>query len=188
MTEIVQATGRQRKFQRPAFVSMAEHVEIADFLAIESQLLDDRRYYDWVQVVTDDFEYQVPTPCTPDTPYKPHYDVRTLLIDESRWSLSTQWFRRFDEDIFEMSWGENPPVRFRHLVTNMRAVKGEQDDTYKVMSNVALIGTRQSDLPKYLTGERTDTIIRVDGELLLQRRWVVLDQSLIDFPQLRIML
>lgn len=179
--------GVRTPFRRPRPVDPAVYAEIASFLALEAELLDDRRYQHWVDVVTDQFVYLVPTPRTPDTPFKPHWDDATMLINESKWSLATQWFRRFDQDIYEMAWGENPPVRFRHLITNVRPIE-LAEDRYEVKSNVALVGTRQSDLPKYLTAERTDEVVRVDGELYLDRRWAVLDQVVIDFPQLRIML
>lgn len=162
--------------------------ELATFLAHEASLLDERQFHAWVELVADDFTYRVPTPITPDSPFKPHYDARSLLIDESKWSMTTQWFRRFDEDIYEIAWGENPPVRFRHFLANVRALITDDPDTYVVHSNVMLVGTRQSDPPKYLTGARTDTVGRRDGQLKLLSRWVVLDQSVLDFPQLRILL
>ena len=181
-------TGRVRApFRRPPAMDPVLQTEISAFLALEAELLDDRHYHHWVEVVTDAFVYLVPTPRTPDTPFKPHWDESTMLINESKWSLSTQWFRRFDKDVYEMAWGENPPVRFRHLVTNIRATELGAD-RYQVKSNVALVATRQSDLPKYLTAERTDELVRIEGELYLNRRWAVLDQVLIDFPQLRILL
>ncbi|MGQ4599816.1 aromatic-ring-hydroxylating dioxygenase subunit beta [Nocardia sp. R6R-6] len=174
--------------ERPRFVSADVRAEIADFLALDSELLDDRRFWDWGTLLTEDFRYQVPTPRTPDTPFKPHWDDRVMFIDESKWSLETQWFRRLDEDIYEMSWGENPPVRFRHVVSNIRAEQTDDPNRYRVRSNVVLIATRQSDPPKYLSGQRTDTIDRVDGRLYLSHRWVVLDQVLLDYPQMRIVL
>lgn len=181
--------GRRRELlDTPHFADPAVQAEITLFLAREAGLLDDRQFHAWVEIVAEDFVYQVPTPVTPDSPFKPHYDDRSLLIDESRWSMSTQWFRRFDEDIYETAWGENPPVRFRHFVTNIRALVTADPHEYIVHSNVMLVGTRQSNAPKYLTGERTDTIVRRGDRLLLLRRWVVLDQTLLDFPQLRIIL
>lgn len=183
----VDIAGVRAPLVRPQYVGAAEHAEISAFLALEAELLDDRRYHHWVELVTDAFVYLVPTPRTPDTPFKPHWDEATMLINESKWSLTTQWFRRFDEDVYEMAWGENPPVRFRHAITNVRAV-GLAERRYEVKSNVTLVATRQSDLPKYLTAERTDELVRVDGELHLDRRRAVLDQVVIDFPQLRIML
>jgi 3-phenylpropionate/trans-cinnamate dioxygenase beta subunit len=169
-------------------VDAATGFEIADFLYREAELLDERRYAEWVNLVDDDFTYQVPTPRTPDSPYKPHWDDRSLLIDESKWSLVSQWFRRFDADIYETAWGENPPVRFRHVLGNVRVHRLIEPARYEVRSNVVLIATRQSDAPRYLSGQRTDHVVRGDNGLRLTRRWVVLDQVLLDFPQLRIML
>lgn len=177
---------RDRSIPEP--VDAALYTEVCQFLAAEAACLDDRRYNDWVNLVGDDFVYLVPTPRTPDTPFKPHWDDRTMLIDESKWSLVNQWFRRFDEDIYEMAWGENPPIRFRHLVGNVRVHAGDEPDSWFVESNVLLSASRQSDLPKYLSAQRTDTIVRREGRLQLTRRWVVLDGVVIDFPQLRIML
>lgn len=164
------------------------HAAVTAFLSRESEAMDNRDFAGWLALVEDDFTYQVPVPRTPDNPFSPHYDNRSMLIDESRWSLEGQWFRRLDREIYELSWAENPPVRFRHFVTNVRVRLTEDSDVLDVRSNVLLIGTRQSDAPKYISGERTDVItIHADG-YRLARRWVVLDQTVIDFPQLRIML
>ena len=40
--------------------------EISQFLAYESELLDDRKFHEWMEIVADDFTYEVPTPRTPD--------------------------------------------------------------------------------------------------------------------------
>jgi len=141
------------------FASLDVHRAIDLFLARESELLDSRRYWEWADLVEDDFTYQVPVPRTPDNPFSPHYDDRTMLIDESRWSLTQQWFRRPDDP-----------------------------DLLDVRSNVLLVGVRQSDLPKYVTAERFDTVVRRDDDYRLRRRWAVLDETVIDFPQLRILL
>ncbi len=170
------------------FASLEVHREVDLFLARESELADSRRYWEWVELVTEDFTYQVPVPRTPDNPFAPHFDDRTMLIDESRWSMESQWFKRLDPDIYELSWAENPPVRFRHTVSNIRVRITDNPDTYDARSNVLLVSVRQSDLPKFVTAERFDTIVRTAEGLRLKRRWAVLDETVIDFPQLRIML
>ena len=172
----------------PSFAQLEVQTEINLFLAHEAELLDSRQYGDWLEFVADDYAYQVPVPRTPDNPFAPHYDDRTMLIDESKWSLTEQWFKRLAPDLYELSWAENPPVRFRHFVSNVRAYLTEEPETYDVRSNVMLVATRQSLKPKYVTGQRFDSLRRQDGQLLLARRWVVLDQVLIDFPQLRMLL
>lgn len=162
--------------------------DAALFLAHEAELADSRQYDAWLELVEEDYTYRVPVPRTPDTPFAPHYDLRTLLIDENRWSLEEQWFKRLAPDVYEMSWAENPPVRFRHFVSNVRAYVTDAPDEYDVRSNLLLMGVRQSGQPKFLTGQRFDTLRRRDGQLRLAERWVVLDQVVVDFPQLRILL
>ena len=170
------------------FADAGVHSAVAVFLSREAEAVDNRDFAGWLNLVAEDYTYRVPVPRTPDNPFAPHYDARTMLIDESRWSLESQWFKRLDRDLFELSWAENPPVRFRHIVSNVR-VRLTDDATFlDVRSNVLLVGTRQSDAPKYLSAERLDAL-RVDGDgFTLAQRWAVLDQTVIDFPQLRIML
>jgi 3-phenylpropionate/cinnamic acid dioxygenase small subunit len=170
------------------WASAEEHAAVTVFLAREAEAADQRDYATWLTLVADDYTYQVPVPRTPDNPFSPAYDTRTMLIDESKWSLESQWFRRLDKEIYELSWAENPPIRFRHFVTNVRVRVTADPGILDVRSNVLLIGTRQSDAPKYVSGERTDAIERTADGFLLRRRWVVLDQVVIDFPQLRILL
>jgi 3-phenylpropionate/cinnamic acid dioxygenase small subunit len=170
------------------FASLDVHREVDLFLAFEAELADARRYWEWADLVEPDFTYQVPVPRTPDSPFAPHYDERSMLIDESKWSLTSQWFKRLDPDLYELSWAENPPVRFRHIVSGVRVRVTDDPNVYDVRSNVLLVGVRQSDMPKYVTAERFDTIVRRPEGLRLLRRWAVLDEVLIDFPQLRILL
>lgn len=170
------------------FASLDDHRAVDLFLARESELIDSRRYWEWADLVEEGFTYQVPVPRTPDNPFSPHYDDRAMFIDESKWSLTQQWFRRLDQDVVELSWAENPPVRFRHFVSNVRVRLTDDPDVLDVRSNLMLVGVRQSDLPKYITAERFDTVVRHGGDLRLRRRWAVLDETLIDFPQLRIVL
>ena len=170
------------------FASLDDHCAAELFLAHESELFDSRRYAEWGERVEESFTYQVPVPRTPDNPFSPHYDDRVMFIDESKWSLTQQWFRRLDADVYELSWAENPPVRFRHFVSNVRVRLTDDPDVLDVRSNVLLAGVRQSDLPKFITAERFDTLVRHGEQLKMRRRWAVLDETLLDFPQLRIML
>lgn len=170
------------------FAGLDVHAGIALFLSREAEAADSRNYVDWLRLVDENFTYRIPVPRTPDNPFAPHYDARALLIDESRWSLETQWFSRFDKKMYETSWAENPPVRFRHFVSNVRVRLVENESLLDVRSNVLLIGTRQSDAPKFISAERFDAVGVKGDSYTLVERWAVLDQSVIDFPQLRIML
>ena len=162
--------------------------EVRDFLYREAELLDDRRFGEWLSVVAEDFTYRVPVPVTPDNPAAPHYDARALMIDESRETLADHWFRRFEPDMWEIAWAENPPVRYRHFLTNVRVYESDVADVFDVRSNAIVTGTRQSDQPDPLYVERFDKVARHGDGWLLRARFVVSESSVIEFPQLRVVL
>lgn len=167
------------------FADAMTHAEMAQFLAGESECMDSRRFAEWADLVDDAFRYMVPVPVTPDNPYSPPFDPGCLLLDESKASIIQLWFRRYEKGMYEMAWGENPPVRLRHFITNVRVRRTDEGDVYDVRSNVLLIGVRQGDGPAYLSGERFDLIRRTTTGLRLSRRIVVLDETLLCFPQVR---
>ena len=169
------------------FASPEIHAEIRLFLDREAELSDSRRFGEWLALVHDDFVYQMPVPVTPDNPQAPHYDASAFVIDENRDTLAEHWFRRFEPDMWEMAWAENPPVRYRHLTTNVR-VRELDDDAYDVRSNILVTATRQSDQPNQLFAERFDVVVRKEGRLLLKRRFVVSESTVLAFAQLRVVL
>ena len=72
------------------WASPEEHAAVAAFLAHEAEAIDSRDFAAWLSLVDDEFTYQVPVPRTPDNPFSPHFDSRSMLIDESKWSLESQ--------------------------------------------------------------------------------------------------
>ncbi len=86
-----------------------------------------------------------------------------------------------------MAWAENPPVRYRHFITNVRVREAEADGEYDVRANVIVTGSRQSDRTIPLYVERFDTLVEQDG-LRLKQRFVVAEASLLEFAQLRVIL
>lgn len=169
------------------FASPDIHSEVRLFLDREAELSDSRRFGEWLSLVHEDFVYQVPVPVTPDNPEAPPWDANAFVIDENRDTLAEHWFRRFEPDMWEMAWAENPPVRYRHFTTNVR-VRVIDDSTYDVRSNVLVTATRQSHQPDQLVAERFDLVVRRDGELLLKRRFVVPESTVFAFAQLRVVL
>jgi 3-phenylpropionate/cinnamic acid dioxygenase small subunit len=169
------------------FASLDVHAEVRAFLDREAEMLDSRLFVQWLQIVHEDFAYLVPVPMTPDNPEAKAYDPDAFVIDENRETLAAHWFRRYEPDMWEMAWAENPPVRYRHFITNVR-VREAGDDTYDVRSNVIVTATRQSNQPDQLIAERFDTIVRRGESLLLLRRFVVPDSTVLQFIQLRVIL
>ncbi len=77
------------------------------------------------------------------------------------------------------AWAEDPPSRMRHFVSNVR-VREQSDGSFDVRSNLLIFRTRQDQTaPQILAGERHDLLRRVDGRLLLHRRVIYLDHTVI---------
>ena len=170
------------------FASAQHHAEIRMFLDREAEFIDGRRFADWLELVTEDFSYRMPVPYTPDNPEAPHYDPDALVISETRETLIDHWFRRFEPDMWEMAWAENPPVRYRHFVSNVRVRETGSADVYDVRSNAIVSATRQSDQPTLLVVERFDQVVRRGGNWRLRSRLVVTETTVIEFAQLRVVL
>jgi 3-phenylpropionate/cinnamic acid dioxygenase small subunit len=164
------------------------HLEVTTFLALEAELIDNRSFREWVDLVNESFTYRVPVPVTPDNPAAPAYDSEAFVIDETRQTLIDHWFSRSEPEMWEIAWAENPPVRFRHFVTNVRVRHADGPAVLDVRSNAIVSATRQSSPTTTLHVERRDTILRVDGALRLGARVAIPDESLLDFAQLRAIL
>lgn len=170
-----------------AFADAATHERMRAFLDRESELIDARNYRPWLDLVSEDFSYRMPVPVTPDNPEAPHFDPDSLIIDETRETLTEHWFRRFEPDMWEMAWGEVPPVRLRHFVSNVR-VRVIEEGLYDVRSNALVTATRQSDQSNVLAVERFDVIEAAGEETRLRSRFVVAETTVIQFATLRVVL
>lgn len=163
------------------------HGRIRVFLEREAEMLDNRWYKDWLDLVDEEFVYQIPVPVTPDNPAAPHYAVDGLIVDETRETLAEHWFRRLEPDMWEIAWGEVPPVRFRHFVCDVR-VRILDETRYDVRSNVLVTAVRQSDQPTLMPVERFDVIAEGDSGLRLRSRFAVPETTVLEFAQLRAIL
>jgi len=167
--------------------SSVQH-EVQTFLAIEAEAYDDRRYDDWLAMTETGFSYRIPVPVVRDNPFDLTYDPSALLMDETRESLADTWFARFGPGVYDVAWGEHPPPRFRHFISNIRVRQTATDRLYLARSNVSLIIVRHAHHQGQLTGERFDLIRSGPDGWRLASRYAVLDQVTLAAPQLRVML
>ncbi len=174
--------------QRVTLADAGTHQEVTNFLALEAELIDSRAFHDWVQLVDESFTYRVPVPVTPDNPAAPAYDSESFVVHETRQTLIEHWFSRYEPDLWEIAWAENPPVRFRHLVGNVRVRLTDDADVLDVRSNAIVSAARQSSPTTTLHVERFDTVVRTPGGFRLKARLAVPDETLLDFAQLRAIL
>jgi 3-phenylpropionate/cinnamic acid dioxygenase small subunit len=148
-------------------------IAVQDFLVAEAELLDNRRFDDWLELFTDDLRYEVPVRTTRK---RGNSDVsdEMYFFEENRVSLGLR-VRRLSTDV---AWAEDPPSHTRRFVTNFRFEPGPGESELTVRTNLLLYRSRGGE-GRYdlICGEREDVLRLVESELKIARRRVVLDQS-----------
>jgi 3-phenylpropionate/cinnamic acid dioxygenase small subunit len=150
--------------------------EIEEFLLVEAELLDDRRYADWLALFAEDLRYVMPLRLTREMGAAGEIAPDARRLDDTLETLTIR-VQRLDS---EYAWAENPPSRTRHFVTNVRVEPTEQPDEYRVRSNV-LVYRSHGDSAEYnlLTADRRDLLRRTADGWEIARRIVILDQPVL---------
>lgn len=159
-------------------------IAVQDFLVYEAELLDDRRFEQWLELFTDDITYEAPIRVTRRTP-NPTVVDDISFFDENLQSLTLR-VKRLRTDV---AWAEDPPSHTRRFVTNIRVRPGDTDDELEVRSSLMLFRSR-GDMGAYdlIVGERYDLLRNVDGQFRIGRRRIVLDQSSLSTKNLGVFL
>jgi len=147
--------------------------EVEAFLLKEAELLDNLRYREWLNLLTEDIRYVAPVRITREREKGAGFVEGMTHFDEDYTSLEMRIVRLETE----FAWAEDPPSRTRHFVSNIRVGEPEGDEV-PVVSNLLLFRSR-GDSPHYdlLSCERHDVLRRVNGEWKLARRTILLDHS-----------
>lgn len=167
---------------------LQRRIEVEEFYANETALLDARDLTNWLELVTDDFTYRVPTPSTTDTASRSPWNEKFLILDETKASIRDFWAIRYSPDLVEFAWGENPGQRTRRFVTAVRVAVGENEGELEVAANVLLGFSRESEPTQFITAGRKDVLRRNGDELLLAKRTVYMDQRVITTGHLRLVI
>ena len=164
--------------------------EIEQFLYREARLLDDRKFHEWLELLTDDIRYWMPvrTNRYPVTSKAisildgSRYEEGELskegelaIMDEDKDSL-TRRVARLDTG---MAWAEDPPSRTRHFVSNVEIEPGATAAELKVYSNFIMYRTRAETEQDFYVGCRQDVLRIVDGQWKVAYRKIVLDQTVL---------
>ena len=165
---------------QPASVADAalQH-EIEQFLYYEAAVLDDRRYTDWLDLLTEDCHYYMPT----------RYN-RTRREMEHEFSHSDE-VAHFDDDkaslrvrvrrlLTGQAWAEDPPSRTRHMVMNVR-LQPLSANELRASCNFFVYRSRLERDVETFVGARVDTLRRqaTTPGWLIARRELFLDQTVL---------
>lgn len=165
-------------------VGLETWLEVHHLLVGEAELLDDRRFEEWLELLTEDIEYTAPVRVFKKNP-GPDVVEANLLFDENLPSLALR-VKRLATDV---AWAEDPPSLTRRMVSNIRVRPGESEDEFEVKSNLLLFRSRggggHHDI---VAAQREDRLRRVEGALRIARRRIVFDQASLGTKNLAVFL
>jgi 3-phenylpropionate/cinnamic acid dioxygenase small subunit len=157
--------------------------EIEEFLYREADLLDERRYDDWLALLTDDVRYWMPM-------------RRNVKVDDRERELTREgrdisWFdegkdtltRRVRQIQTGIHWAEEPVSRISHLVTNVQLLEvnpsvGEPTEVL-VRCRFLVYRNRVETETDILVGKREDKLRRVGSDWQIAHRKILLDQNVL---------
>lgn len=157
---------------------------VQQFLFKEAQLLDERRFEEWLELFTSDLHYWMPGRFNSgekgeDGVFK---SGDLALFEESKQTLINR-VARFRTGLAR---AEEPPSRTRHLITNVQAERGERAGELRVRSNFLVYRTRLEHDMDTFVGCRDDIFREVDGHWKIARRTILLDQAVLSASNLSV--
>ncbi|MBL8644951.1 MAG: aromatic-ring-hydroxylating dioxygenase subunit beta [Rhodospirillaceae bacterium] len=154
------------------FASTDVQIKCVQFLYQEAEYLDDRRFRDWLQLLTDDMTYEMPVRLTHE------FGNREQDFSDSGFHMKEGYrtlAMRVDRLYTERAYAEDPPSRTTRMISNVRVQPLRVPSELDVKSNFSCYRA-QGDATTFdlFTGERRDVLRLVDGTLKLASRRVLL--------------
>ncbi len=153
---------------------------VEQFLYSEANLLDERRYHEWFDLLADDIRYWMPV------------RFNRLRQDIDHEFAGANEVAHFDEDKSSMrvrikrldtgrAWAEEPPSRTRHMVSNVRVAPSDTADEFTVHCSFLLYRSRGERQVDMFVGRREDVLRPSDNShgFQIARRTIYLDQTLL---------
>lgn len=153
--------------------------EIERFLYHEAELLDERRFSEWIDLIADDIHYHVPqrrnVKFGEQERENSDPEAEISWFDEGKATLAGR-VRQINTGLH---WAEEPLSRVCHMVSNVE-VLDVQGDEVKVKSRFLVYRNRLLDEVDLFVGKREDTLRRdaVTG-WKIAKRTVILDQNVL---------
>ncbi len=151
--------------------------ELESVLIDEYWLLDNSRFEDWLDLMSDDIRYWAP--------------VRENLGRDEECFEQRDLLTHFDEDRTTMglrvarlrtgsAHAEEPPSRTRHCVSNVKIVSEREGGMVEVASNFMIFRSRPGHEEHWFVGGRRDHWQRLNDAWRLKQRMIVFDHDIIE--------
>ena len=141
--------------------------EVAQFLYQEAELLDERRFEEWLALLTEDVRYYMPI--------RRNVKFSELDREYTRQGKDINWFdegkdtltRRVDQILTGIHWAEEPLSRICHMVSNVQLLQTtpsvSKPEEVSVKSRFMIYRNRVETETDFLVGKREDLLRKVDG-------------------------
>jgi 3-phenylpropionate/cinnamic acid dioxygenase small subunit len=157
--------------------------EVTEFLYREAELLDERRYDEWLALLADDLRYWMPM--------RRNVKYGEEQREFTREGQDIAWFdegkdtltRRVKQIQTGIHWAEEPVSRISHLVTNVQIVEATPSvaEAREVTTRCRFLiyRNRVETETDILVGKREDVLRRESEGWRIARRKIVLDQNVL---------
>jgi benzoate/toluate 1,2-dioxygenase beta subunit len=148
-----------------ARAALPELREIEQFVYREARLLDERRFDEWRDLFTEDGYYWAPTAHDQASP-----DERVSLFYDTRATMAARISRLDHPDVH----AQTPHSHTVHLVSNIEPVRQGADERELTVHAAFFMGEYRNTEPRWYGGRYEYRLRRIDAELKIARKKVVL--------------
>ena len=157
--------------------------EIEDFLYCEADLLDERRYDEWLALLAEDVRYWMPM--------RRNVKVDDLEREFTREGHDISWFdegkdtltRRVRQIQTGIHWAEEPVSRISHLISNIQLIEvnpsAADPAEVSVRCRFLVYRNRVETETDILVGKREDKLRRAGSDWQIAHRKILLDQNVL---------
>jgi len=156
-------------------------LEIEDFLWQEADILDDFRYEEWLDLLTEDMSYWMPI--RRNVPSRELEEEFTAEGPELSWYTDDKSTleKRVMQIRSRVHWADEPYSRISHFITNVRILDSTNPDEVRVKCRFMFYRNRHEDEQSSFIGKRIDTLRRTSDGWKIARREIYLDESVLLF-------
>ena len=163
--------------------------DVEDFYYHEADLLDERRFRDWLELLAEDIIYFMPI--RRNVKFGQHAARENTRqgegiswFDEDKWTLT----KRVDQILTGVHYAEEPLSRITHMVSNVqiKAARPRIDDMREIdVTSRFLVYQNRVQYETYIfVGRRHDTLRLTELGLRVARREILLEQNILQAKNL----
>ncbi len=158
-------------------LSIEQHIELTQTLYLEARLLDDERYDEWLNILSEGVRYVMPITARRFRKDRGAAPIcgSGYIFDEDKPRLSLR-VKRLQSG---MVWAEDPRNAIRRIVSNVEIYRGHGDYEALVYSVIDMHRSRMDAMQRRLTAGREDRWTLEDGQWRLIEREIMFDHPIV---------